>query len=82
MQQEESIQKPQQSSTLPEIPASAKLLVPLVGIPVALHALSGAAIGAFTLTMGALLVGLKKGNLPKSPEHPSRKSPFDSETTA
>jgi len=81
MPQEESIQKPQPTGTLPEIPAGAKLLVPVIGIPVALHALTGAAVGALTFAIGALFVGLNKGKMPKSPGQSSPKSDVASETT-
>jgi len=82
MAQEESIQKPQTSITLSELPAGAKVLIPIIGIPVALHALTGAAVGALTFAVGALFVGLNKGKMPKSPEQSSPKSTVESETTA
>jgi len=82
MQKEESIQKPQTSITLPELPAGAKLLLPVLGIPVALHALTGAAIGVLTFAIGASFVGLTKDIMPKTPKPSPRKSPFDDETAA
>ena len=82
MQQEESIQNPQTSITLPELPVGAKLLLPIVGIPVALHALTGAAVGVLTFAIGAAFVGLTKDKMPQTPEQSHRKSPFDDETTA
>ncbi|MBV5303320.1 MAG: hypothetical protein JZU70_08900 [Chlorobium sp.] len=89
MAQEESIQKPQTSITLSELPAGAKVLIPIIGIPVALHALTGAAVGALTFAVGALtfavgalFVGHNKGKMPKSPEQSSPKSTVESETTA
>lgn len=81
MPQEESIQKPQTTITLPDLPLGAKVIIPVLGLPVALHALTGAAVGALTFAVGALFVGLTQGNLPKPSGQSSRKSTVASETT-
>ncbi|MEI6640048.1 MAG: hypothetical protein FDX02_04115 [Chlorobium sp.] len=86
MPQEESIQKPQTTITLQELPLGAKVLIPVLGIPLALHALTGAAVGAavgaLTFAVGALFVGVTQGKLPKPPGQSSQKSTVPPETTA
>ncbi len=59
---EDTPQKPQ-AVTLPA--AGATVLIPLLGIPLALHALTGAAFGGLTLAAASLIFG------------PSRKKIFD-----
>ncbi len=72
---EDNPQQPQKPITLPELPAGAALLLPVLGIPLALHALTGAAVGALTFGVGVLVAGLTKKNFTKSPgELPSKSS--------
>ncbi len=79
---EDNPQPSQKPITLPELPAGAALLLPVVGIPLVLHALTGAAVGALTFGVGALVVNLTKKNLKNSSaQSPSRNS-GDPETTA
>lgn len=51
---EDNPQNPQTAATAP--PAAA-LLIPLLGIPLALHALTGAAIGGLTFTAASFILG-------------------------
>ncbi len=67
MPEPDSTQKIQPSITLQALPAGASLLFPLFGVPLALHALTGAAVGALTFTVGAVIVGLTKEKVLKSP---------------
>ena len=57
---EDTPQKPQ-AITLPA--ASAVVLIPLVGIPLALHALTGAAFGGLTLAAASLIFGPSKAKI-------------------
>ena len=78
---EDNPQQPQKPITLPELPAVASLLLPVIGIPLALHALTGAAVGLLTFGVGAIVVGLTKKKLTNSPgQSPSRRTE-DPETT-
>ena len=79
---EDNSQQPQKPITLPELPAGAALLLPVLGIPLVLHALTGAAVGALTFGVGALVVGLTKKNLKNSPAQSPSRSSEDPETTS
>jgi len=50
---EENSQNPQTAT----LPAAASLLIPLLGIPLALHALTGVAIGGLTFTAASFILG-------------------------
>ncbi|TLU83927.1 MAG: hypothetical protein FDX21_06910 [Chlorobium sp.] len=71
---------PQKPITLPELPSGSALLAPVLGIPLVMHALTGAAFGALTFGVGALVVGLAKKKLLKTPVQPPSKSPEAPET--
>ncbi len=57
---EDTPQKPQ-AVTLPA--ASAVVLIPLLGIPLALHALTGAAFGGLTLAAASLIFGPSRAKI-------------------
>ncbi len=82
MPQEESSQTPQTPQAAPKLPAGVGFLLTVVGIPLALHALTGAAVGVLTFAVGTLFVGLTKGEKPKSPGLSSARRSVASETTA
>ncbi len=79
---EDNPQPPQKPITLPELPAGAALLLPVLGIPLVLHALTGAAVGALTFGVGALIVGVTKKNLKNTPAQSPSRSSEEPETTA
>ncbi|MEI7694559.1 MAG: hypothetical protein WCI64_02770 [Chlorobium sp.] len=80
--QEESLQMPQISINLPELPAGTVLLLPVVGLPVALHALAGAAVGLITFTVGSLFVGMTQEKTPNMTALPSSRREVEEGTTA
>ena len=51
---EDNPQNPQPAAAPP---AAAALLIPLLGIPLALHALTGAAVGGLTFTAASFILG-------------------------
>ncbi len=79
---EESRQKPQIAIHLPELPAGAALLLPVVGLPVALHALTGAAVGLLTFAVGSLFVGITQDKSADDTAPPSSRRRVESATTA
>ncbi|MFZ4525610.1 MAG: hypothetical protein ACOYOE_08705 [Chlorobium sp.] len=79
---EDNSQQPQKPITLPELPSGPALLLPILGIPLVLHALTGAAVGALTFGVGALVVKLTKKNLKNSSVQSPSRSSEDPETTA
>ncbi len=79
MPEDNSLQS-QKPITLPELPSGSALLAPVLGIPLALHALTGAAFGALTFGVGALVVGLAKKKLLKTPVQSPSKSSESPET--
>lgn len=62
--------------------AGAAILLPVFGIPLALHALSGAAIGGLTFLAAKLILSPAQGKMLTIPELLPKKSPEESGVTA
>jgi len=85
MEKEQTAQKHQAPFTLPDLPPVATILLPIVGIPLALHAVSGAAVALFTFAFGSQALGITKEKILDSAEEGLNKRlnkrPAASETT-
>jgi hypothetical protein len=73
---------PQKQEVPPIAVAGAALLIPVVGIPLALHALSGAAIGGFTFLAANLILASATGKNLNPPELLASKSSDTAEGSA